>query len=79
MARKKDIDWNCGNENDTTIPQAHLAVLMDIRDELKALNRLLNYSNFIDIPNRLRRIRDAVERTDRRLTKRIPLRKGKTK
>jgi len=34
-----------------------LALLMDIRDELKRLNSLLHCTNFLGIPNQLRRIR----------------------
>lgn len=35
---------------------AQLAVLMDIRDELQALNRLLNCQNFLGMPRTLKRI-----------------------
>ena len=50
MARHKDNQWNCG-EN-ATWDGAKLAVLMDIRDELKRLNGLLNCQNFIGIPKK---------------------------
>jgi hypothetical protein len=36
---------------------AQLAVLMDLRDELKRLNGLLHCSNFLAIPARLEAIR----------------------
>jgi hypothetical protein len=34
-------------------PSAHLAVLMDIRDELKRLNNVLQCPNFIAVPRKL--------------------------
>lgn len=39
-----------------TFADAKLAVLMDIRDELKTLNRLLACPNFLQIPTSLREI-----------------------
>lgn len=38
--RNKDVEWNCGGLTDVSFAQAQLAVLMDIRDELKSLNGL---------------------------------------
>jgi hypothetical protein len=52
--RQKDVYWNVYSTSHGT---AHLAVLMDIRDELKILNRLLGCSNFVAIPKVLRGIR----------------------
>lgn len=43
----KARDWDC----------VKIAVLMDIRDELQKLNRLLGCSNFLSIPATLRSIR----------------------
>lgn len=40
MARYKDIDWNL---DDCSAEVAQIAVLMDIRDELKRLNSLISY------------------------------------
>ena len=42
--RKKNVNWRLNVNADGTVPNydAHLAVLMDIRDELQALNRLAN-------------------------------------
>ena len=54
--RKKDIEWNCVPENGVTYESAQLAVLMDLRDELKRLNALLYCENFTDIPMILRKI-----------------------
>ena len=40
MGRFKDTNWNCGNgESVDSVEHAQLAVMMDIRDELKQLNR----------------------------------------
>lgn len=64
--RKKDREWNCGGEGGTTHEEARLAVLMDIRDELKRLNSLLHCQNFLGMPRVLKRI-------DSRLAKRIKL------
>ena len=56
MARHKDSNWALPDETNS-YDQAHLAVLMDIRDELKRLNSLVGYSNAIEIPSILREIR----------------------
>jgi hypothetical protein len=42
--RKKDGDWKIATNGNGTTPtvEAQLAVLMDIRDELKQLNRTCN-------------------------------------
>lgn len=58
--RKKDIEWDVA-EKDGSVPtweRAQLAVLMDIRDELQRLNRLLHCQNFVAIPRKL----DAIAR-----------------
>jgi hypothetical protein len=56
--RRKDYDWNTGNPGTVmTWEGAQLAVLMDIRDELKKLNTLLHCYNFTTIPATLRGIR----------------------
>lgn len=58
-SRKKDAGWSVLPDTDGrySFAAAHLAVLMDIRDELKSLNRLLHCSNFISIPDKLNAIR----------------------
>ena len=50
--RYKNIAWiiHPGPDGVHSFGGAQLAVLMDIRDELQQLNRLLQCSNFIDIP-----------------------------
>lgn len=45
---------------------ARLAVLMDIRDELKQLNRLLHCGNFVGMPGVLRQIAANTKKPRRR-------------
>ena len=74
MARFKDGNWNLeatGNGCIKTWEQAGIAVLMDIRDELKALNGIIGCRNVMDVPQILREIR-------RNTTKRRKPRKAKT-
>lgn len=67
MARRKDVNWNIPEGTPTT-NEAMLAVMMDLRDELKKLNTLLHCWRFIEIPSTLKRI-------DRRMAKNMPIRK----
>ena len=57
----KDVNWDVKTTNDgrsaTCCEEARLAVLMDIRDELKKLNGLLGCHNCIVIPQLLRDIK----------------------
>lgn len=48
-------DWEL--PKDITWDKVPIAVLMDIRDELKTLNQLFHCSNFVAIPTILRAIR----------------------
>ncbi len=56
--RKKDVDWSIKSQQNGTysFEAAQLAVLMDIRDELKALNNTLSCTETRRIPRYLRRI-----------------------
>lgn len=57
--RRKDTDWQLPAREDgesLSVEAAQLAVLMDLRDELKRLNDLLRCENFLSIPRVLRRI-----------------------
>ena len=67
--RRKDIDWDCGdnNKDGATHEQAQLAVLMDLRDELKLIRRLG------ECP-RIQWAFDTLERIDKKLG---PLKKRK--
>lgn len=58
--RHKNVAWQLppltdGKATDATVTNA---VLMDIRDELRLLNRLLHCQNFVAIPRKL----DAIHR-----------------
>lgn len=57
--RKKNFNWGIKTNGDgtTPTPDAHLATLMDIRDELQRLNSLLNCSIFVAISRKLDAIR----------------------
>lgn len=56
--RRKDVTWDVtgGDGKVSSWEQAHAALLMDIRDELKKLNSLLHCHNFQAIPRKLDRI-----------------------
>jgi hypothetical protein len=63
MARHKDMDWNLpeGTPNSRgghthSWESIQAAILMDIRDELKQLNRTFSCTNFQRIPAKLDRI-----------------------
>jgi len=60
MANTKNMDWQIAVNLDhsVSIENARLAVLMDIRDELQKLNRLLHCHNAVRIP----KILDAIRR-----------------
>lgn len=62
-------DGGNGRYHDSIFYQyASLAVLMDIRDELQSLNRLLSCTNFLSIPASLRTI--VANTTKRKYTRR---------
>lgn len=52
--RYKDNPWKVSEKS---YDSATLCVLMDIRDELKELNRTFNCTNFTEMPKVLRDIR----------------------
>lgn len=57
MARFKDVNWNLAQAPGgapATWEQVQLALLMDIRDELRRLNGLLHCPNFTGIPHTCR-------------------------
>jgi len=67
----RNVAWNVWQEADGkyTAESVERAILLDIREELRQLNRLLHCSNFIQIPRTLR----AIERnTKKRARKRTP-------
>jgi len=68
MARHKDGDWKLPDRcADWT--QVEVAILMDIRDELKQLNRLLRCPNFLAIPYTLNKIERNTRKPKRRKVK----------
>lgn len=58
--RYKDVDWNL--EGGPSWERTQTAILMDLRDELKKLNRVLECPNFLAIPHELRLIKKAILR-----------------
>lgn len=66
-ARRKDLNWTLNFDEDglPTTENAMLAVLMDIRDELKALNRWLACPNVFEGFRAMQRLRTI----DKRLAK----------
>lgn len=59
MARYKDVNWNLyGNDGDKLVDNVNIkiALMMDIRDRLDRVLRVLECSNTADIPCILRRI-----------------------
>jgi len=63
MARHKDQNWSLPEGEPSPRGRAHqwdsikVALLMDIRDELKSMNAILHCSNFLRIPRKLDEIR----------------------
>lgn len=77
MTRRHDTenpagDFNVGINDDGTWPTAaaQIAILADIRRELRKLNQLLACPNTLGIPRTLKSI-------DRRMAKHMPLRKAR--
>jgi len=66
--RRRNETWAVA-QSDGTIPtweRVGIAVLMDIRDELQTLNRLLSCQSFIGIPATLRGIKRNTAKPQRR-------------
>lgn len=61
--RRKDLNWTVANEKGETLSweEVQVAVLMDIRDELKRLNNVLQCPNFIAVPAKLEHIRTELK------------------
>lgn len=61
MARHRNENWGLADDinaagNHVALARRQVAVLMDIRDELQTLNKLLACRNFTGIPATLRAI-----------------------
>ncbi len=61
MARRKDVNWNISEPTQTWV-EVQAAILMDIRDELKELNRTVGCYNARAIPYILRGIRKNTQK-----------------
>lgn len=68
MARCRDYNWRVSNDgsNALSVEHAILAVLMDVRDELKLMNQRLQCRETQMIPKYLRDIRRNTTRKKRR-------------
>jgi len=62
--RRANVNWSIPRNEAGTVSWdgAKMAVLMDIRDELRKLNRLLHCDNFLRIPMKL----DQIERNTKK-------------
>ena len=74
MARHKDQNWNLPEGTPTANgarehqwDSIKVALLMDIRDELQSLNRVLHCTNFLRIPQKLDDIRRNTAKKKRKL------------
>jgi hypothetical protein len=74
--REKNSNWTTFQDStnthwtDSYYLRSHTALLMDIRDELQTLNRLLGCPNFTGIPHTLNHIMQNTKK--RKYTKRVP-------
>lgn len=72
--RWKDHDWHVvtadGRHYESTNQAQLLAVLMDVRDELKRLNSVLQCPNFIAVPLKLDMMRQELKEIRRNTKKR---------
>lgn len=66
--RHKDADWTIDIDKSNRVEWggAQTAVLMDIRDELKALNSIFNCVNFLGMPAVLRQVAANTKKPTRR-------------
>lgn len=67
--RHKDANWNLGGKSEGTAvdwQQVTIAVLMDIRDEIKQLNRVFGCHNCLRIPIILDKIAANTKRPRRK-------------
>lgn len=70
MARYANRDWSLPESGLNTWEQVNVALLMDIRDQLRSINARLSCY-------RIPRALDAVTRLDKRMARRHPLRAKK--
>jgi hypothetical protein len=84
--RYRDSNWNIPEGKDLTWEHASVAVLMDLRDELKGLRQLilrmvniLECPNFTAIPSKLDRITVNTQKMRKRKRKKVGSRKSRTR
>lgn len=70
--RFKDVNWDLAGADGKVPSWQHveIAVLMDIRDELRSLNALLHCHNFVDVPRKLDAVKDELRRVRLNTTRR---------
>ncbi len=68
--RRPNVDWELPATGAVAIEQAELAVLMDIRAELRRLTALLGCENFIAVPRLLRTISRNTAKPKKRVKRR---------
>lgn len=80
MPRHNNVNWDLpAGEPAANGDRSHkgedimLSLLMDLRDELQALNRTFECPSFRQMPDDLRRLRIATERLDRRMARKNPI------
>lgn len=73
--RRANINWLVAGEDQKVYSTDHaqLAVLMDIRDQLKTLNALFRCSSFLDIPHKL----ELTRRHAARIANKIDRKRGR--
>lgn len=77
--RHRNANWMVTDDQGriTTWEQVQVALLMDIRDELQRLNRVLQCPNFIAVPLKLDLIRQELREVRRNTKKRKRVAKPK--
>lgn len=76
MARFKNTVWNLSAEEaDRTVSNEHIkmALMMDLRDEMQALNRVMACQNVMAGFIALQSIDRTLKRIDKRLAKKVKL------
>lgn len=80
MARFKDSNWSLPQDREGNAldwKSVEIAILMDIRDELKRLNGVLHCPNFLAIPQKLDTIEKNVRKPKKRRKKFVAVTSGR--
>jgi len=64
----RNVNWSLTRDSNGkfSMEQATLLTLMDIREELRDLNRVFRCSRFLDVPSKLDRIEKNTRKTARK-------------